>query len=317
MSNKRLDALKALLKKQKTNGTGNGRRGDMYPFWNMEIGESATIRFLPDKNLENPFQFFVEKMEHTLSIDGKNERITCLQTFGEKCPICKLSVDFYKAEGKGSENGKYYYRKKSALTKVLVVKDPLPPDEETGEKSEGKVMTTQLNWQLIQKILTEVSDEDFPSDDDFWDFENGINYNIKKSAQGNFGVFNVDSGFARRPSAIDPAIVESIELIDLQTLLPQNPGYEVVKRKLDSHLNGSSGEEGEGEGEEDDTPPSAPVPVKPKTAPKPIAHDGDDDIPFEGSKPVSKPIPPAPVASDDGDVNDILAQIRNRKNAKG
>ena len=127
MSNKKLDALKALFKKEKENKTegGNKKRGDMYPFWQMDMNKKAVVRLLPDKNPENPYQFFIDKLEHTLSINGKDEKVACLQMYGEKCPICDLSRDFYKTEGKGSANGKYYYRKKTSLLRVLVVEDPL------------------------------------------------------------------------------------------------------------------------------------------------------------------------------------------------
>lgn len=331
MSNKKLDALKALFKKEKENKTegGNKKRGDMYPFWQMDMNKKAVVRLLPDKNPENPYQFFIDKLEHTLSINGKDEKVACLQMYGEKCPICDLSRDFYKTEGKGSANGKYYYRKKTSLLRVLVVEDPLPADEETGETAEGKVLNTQFGYQLMEKIKEEIGSDELETLP--WDMDEGYNFIIKKTPQGEYGTYAVGSGFARRPTPVDPEIVDSIELIDLQTLLPKNPGYEFIKRKLDAHLNGTEDDgEGEEDGGEDEAPkkPAKPAPAKPSPAkPSKIQEaeeededtddedeeeDEDDTPPAKPSKaPAKKPVVPD---ADEDDEEDILAQIRrNRK----
>lgn len=251
---KKLEALRSLFKKEKevkAGGGGKSRRGDFWPFWEMKIGEEAKVRILPDKNEENPFFFYVERLEHNLTIDGKKETVPCLNMYGEKCPICELSQRFYK-EG-DTETGKYYYRKKSSILRLLILEDPLPPDEETQQTCEGKVITTQFAYQLMEKIKEEISGEDLETLP--WGIENGYDFKIKKSSQktptGEVGNYAMASGFVRRPSAIDGQYFEIIEdnLIDLETLLPKNPGYELVKRKLDAHLNGT--DEGDNEGDDD------------------------------------------------------------------
>lgn len=300
MSNKKLEALKALFKKEKDakEDGGKRKRGDMYPFWQMKVNDKAVVRILPDKNQDNPYMFYIDKLEHTLSIDGKDERIPCLNMYGEKCPICELSRDFYKREGKESKNGKYYYRKKTSLVRVLVIDDPLPPDEDTGENCAGKVLNTQFSFQLMEKIKEELQSDEM---DDVlpWDMKEGYNFNIKKTAQGEHGTYAIGSGFAKRTSGIDPEIADTIELIDLETLLPKNPGHEFVARKLNAHINGTDGDD---EGDDEDTKPtSKPAPVS-KTA--------------TSTKPVSKVVEEEEEESDDDgeEEEDILAQIRkNRK----
>jgi len=315
MSNKKLDALKALFKKEKESKTDNGgkKRGDMYPFWQMDLNKKAVIRILPDKNQDNPYMFYVDKLEHTLSINGKNERVPCLQMYGEKCPICDVSRDYYKAEGKASANGKYYYRKKISLLRVLVVEDPLPPDEETGEKSDGKVLNTQFGYQLMEKIKEEIGSDEL-GDALPWDMEEGYNFNIKKTPQGEYGTYTVGSGFARRPTAIDADLLETIELVDLETLLPKNPGYEFVKRKLDAHISGDDAEE---TGDEEEAPEEAPVKQTRKPAPR-VEKDGDegDDAP-PPAKQTSKPSKAEQEADTDAEgEDDILAQIRRNRQKK-
>lgn len=313
MSNAKLDALKALFKKEKdkkTDNGGNRKRGDMYPFWQMELNQSATVRILPDANTDNPFQFFVDKLEHTLSIDGNDERIPCLQMYGEKCPICDTSREFYKLEGKGSTQGKYYYRKKISLLRVLVIKDPLPNDEETGENAVGKVLNTQFGYQLMEKIKEDTSSEEMDSLP--YDLEDGYNFVIKKTPQGDYGTYTVASGFARKPTPISDYFEGDVELIDLQTLLPANPGFEFVKRKLDIHTNGSSDDAGD-----EDEPRAKTPPAKAKAAPVVHVEDEDEDEDEVKVKPKSSASTKASKQDeDDEDEDDIIAEIRNRNRKK-
>lgn len=307
MSNKRLEALKALFKKEKDakESGGKRKRGDMYPFWDMKVNEKATVRILPDKNEENPYMFYVDKLEHTISINGKDERVPCLHMYGEKCPICDLSRDFYKREGKESKNGKYYYRKKTSLVRLLVIEDPLPPDEDTGETCAGKVMNTQFGFQLMEKIKEELQNDEM-GDDLPWDMKDGYNFYIKKSPQGEYGTYALGSGFAKRSTSIDPDIIDSIELIDLETLLPKNPGHEFVQRKLNAHINGSDdGDEGDDdEGDDDEKPVTKPATkstttTKPTSKPVAVVEDEDDDD-----------------GDDEDEEGDILEQIRRNRSKK-
>ena len=59
-----LAEIRAKLKSQETN-TGGQRSGGgdnaIYPFWNMQEGQSATLRFLPDGNADNTF-FWTERL---------------------------------------------------------------------------------------------------------------------------------------------------------------------------------------------------------------------------------------------------------------
>ena len=56
----------------KTTQTQGGGDKSIYPHWNMEEGQSATIRFLPDGNSKNTF-FWVER-------DRKSTRLNSSHT---------------------------------------------------------------------------------------------------------------------------------------------------------------------------------------------------------------------------------------------
>ncbi len=332
----RIELLKQKLqeeKQKKETGNSGGYSSDIYPFWQMAVGDQARVRILPDNNEDNPFMFYVDRLEHKISINGEDKRIPCRSMHGEDCPICELSRKYYKEDGKGSKNGKYYYRNKTSLVRVLVVEDPLPPNKDTGETYEGKVLNTQFGYQLMEKIKEQISSDDLG---DFTDFNEGYDFIIKKTPQGDYGTYAVGSGFARKPTAIDADTQEAIELIDLSTLLPKDLGYEKVHNMLSAHLSGEEYED-EDAGKKEGAKPAAKakpaskheddeeeVPRKPaaKPAAKPVREEVETEEEEEEEtppprKPSSKPAPKqeAEAEEEDDDGADIFEKLRARRNA--
>ncbi len=255
MSRKTLAELRAFLKQETEKKTGNdfSQNREIYPFWNMPVGSVARIRILPDGNEDNPRIFYEYKYSHSLIVKGKKRNVQCLSQYGEKCPICELSRAFYKEEGKESKNGKFFYRKKSALINILVLDDPLPPDPETGETYKGKVTKTILGNQLLTKMLSSITDELEPMENDPWDFDKGYDFFIKKGQNGQHATYDVESKFATRSSAIPAEYRESIELVNLSSCILPNPGYQKIEALLNNHLHGSDIEDETGLDKDEDT----------------------------------------------------------------
>jgi len=309
MSSKdKLAALKAQFAANKEGSGGNGeqRVNNYYPFWNMKSGQSAKIRFLPDADESNPRGFMVEKVSHNLTINGQKKTVPCLSMYGEDCPVCKISQDYYKA--KDEVNGKKYWRKKQYLAQALVVEDPLPADPETGETHAGKVRFLALGFQIYNIIKEAFASEDDPLEGIPYDFEDGYDFIIKRTDQGQYPSYTTGTKFMSKQRALteDELAVAEAGMVELKTLLPKNPGFDKVDAQLSADLNGE-------EYSDDSAKPAS------KAAPKQKGGD-DDDSPFvESAKPVKAPKPaPAPASSgdDDGasDVDDMLAQIRARRN---
>lgn len=324
----RIELLKQKLqeeKQKKESGGGGGYSSDIYPFWQMAVGDQARVRILPDNNEDNPFMFYVDRLEHKIAINGEDKRIPCRSMHGEDCPICELSRKYYKEDGKGSKNGKYYYRNKTSLVRVLVVEDPLPPNKDTGETYEGKVLNTQFGYQLMEKIKEQISSDDLG---DFTDFNDGYDFIIKKTPQGDYGTYAVGSGFARRPSAIDAEVQETIELIDLSTLLPKDIGYEKVHNMLSAHLSGEEYEEDDAkpaakkpaakpakqEAEEEDAPARKPAAKPVRQVVEEVEEEEEEDAPTPARKPAAKPAAKQE-ADEEDDEEDIFEKLRARRNA--
>lgn len=236
--------IRALAKKKNAGGSkkNNYKNTDIYPFWNMKEGDEAVVRILPNKTeSEHPIPL-IEKKQHRLAVEGKDIRVLCPQTYGNECPICDLSQEYYKAEGKGSKNGKYYWRDLMHLCRAVVIEDPLPPDEDTGETFKNKVVTLQLGFQLYEKIMAQL--DDFFDDDDPlpWDLEEGFNFKIKPVKQGNYMKYDLASSFDRKTSEIPTEALENIELKELEEILPPEVTYEETEEILKKHTEGGVGD---------------------------------------------------------------------------
>lgn len=303
--NKRsLADLKAIISPAESTGpqTGTNFVNNYYPFWNMKVGERAVVRFLPDANEDNPRGFLVEKVFHNLEINGQRRSIPCLSMYGEDCPICKISQAYYKANDK--INGKKYWKSKQHIGQVLVVEDPLPANEETGEKHTGQVRYITLSFQLYNIIKEAFASDELENIP--YDYEGGYDFIIKKTEQGGYASYSVGTKFANKPRSLTEAELSNVfdKLVDLSTLLPKNLGHEKVQAMLDAEMNG--------EEYVDDSRPSTPAPAaKPATpsvpaTPAPAAADAANDAASSDSS----------TGEGSSDVEAMLAQIRNRRAAK-
>lgn len=307
MSNSKLAALKAAFGKSENEG---GQReqfvNNYYPFWNMKPGQKTVIRFLPDLDQSNARGFLVEKLFHNLMINGQKKTVPCLSMYGEDCPVCKISQEYYKA--KDDVNGKKYWKKKQYIAQVLVVEDPLPADAVTGEKHEGKVRYIALGYQLYNIIKEAFASEDDPLEEIPYNFEGGYDFVIKKTEQGEYASYTVGTKFLSKQRSLteDELATADEGMIELNTLLPKNPGVEKVQAMLDADLNGGSYSENGF-----DDKPAAP-------ARKPAAMSDSDDYTPPVRTPAAKPAPaaePAESAGGSSDVDEMLAAIRARRNA--
>lgn len=306
MSKNTLESLKAAFKtpdREQRDSLPN----NYYPFWLMNNGQKSVIRFLPDRDQDNVRGFLVEKVFHNLTINGQKKNVPCLTMYGEDCPICKVSQDYYKH--KDDVNGKKYWRKKQYIAQALVLEDPLEPNKDSGENHEGKVRYVALGYQLYNIIKEAFASDELESVP--YDFEDGYDFVIKKSEQGQYSTYVVGSKFKNSPRGLTEEELAVVEegMIELATLLPRNPGEEQTQAQLNADLNGESVEESADE--------DAPAP---KAAKKPAAKVAVDDD--EAPKSTKTKKPAAKVADEEADgeamvdVDDMLAAIRARRGNK-
>jgi hypothetical protein len=299
---KSLKELKGIFEQEAPQGERSSLPNNYYPFWDMKANQKAVIRFLPDANQDNPRGFLVEKVFHNLTINGQRKMVPCLSMYGEDCPICKISQEYYKA--KDDVNGKKYWKKKQYMAQVLVVEDPLTPDANTGENHEGKVRLVSLGFQIYNIIKEAFTSDELESVP--YAFETGYDFIIKKTEQGQYASYAVGTKFQNRPRALTEEEISVVEegLIELNTLLPKNPGIEKVQAMLNAELNGEEYRDDNGFSDKDDV---APARATAKTAPAPQPT---------RAAPAAEPVPDAEASGGDADVDDMLAAIRARRAGK-
>ena len=136
-----LAEIRARIAEQETKSQQKTKVGDnaIYPFWNIEEGKIASLRFLPDGNPNNPF-FWVERQIIKLPFNGVEGssnfkqvivQVPCVEMYGENCPILAEVRPWYKDETLKDQADKYW-KKRSYIFQGLVRQNPLK-EEDTPE----------------------------------------------------------------------------------------------------------------------------------------------------------------------------------------
>lgn len=237
MSKSRLEALRDRFTKKNTNSGANANWKLFYQFWKMPDETVATVRFLPDANTENPDEFFVKNLTHTLYINGEKKVVPCLKMYDKHCPCCEASAKFY-AEDKeaGIEDsvlGKKYYRKLSYISQILVVESPIDHD------TEQLVKLVDYGPKIFQRIIAGYASGDL--DDVPHSMDNGYNFRIRKSKPQGQKWSNYDmSSFSPRSTPIDEAVRSQIVLFDLKDYRTAEISEAQMAAMLEADLYGGS-----------------------------------------------------------------------------
>ena len=312
----------------KQGGQSTGGDNSIYPHWNMEEGQSATLRFLPDGNSKNTF-FWQERAMIRLPFNGiKGEmdskqvmvQVPCMEMWNEACPILAEVRTWFKDKSL-EDMGRKYWKKRSYIFQGFVRENPLA-DDKTPENPIRRFIIGPQIFTTIKGALMDPELEELPTDT-----LRGLDFRITKGSKGGFADYN-GSKWARKESALteaEQAAVEKFGLYDLSSFLPKKPGdveLKVIKEMFEASVDGQpydterwgayfrpagvQAPAGAAGNDDEDTPKAAPAPVA-KVAPAPVAETPAwEEEPAEAAAPVAA-AKPAQKAED------ILAMIRARQ----
>jgi len=311
-------------------GGGNSTGGDsaIYPHWNMEEGQSATLRFLPDGNTKNTF-FWQERAMIRLPFNGiKGEmeskqvyvQVPCVEMWGETCPVLTEVRTWFKDKSL-EEMGRKYWKKRSYIFQGFVRENPLS-DDKTPENPIRRFIIGPQIFTTIKGALMDPELEELPTD-----YLRGLDFRISKGSKGGFADYN-GTKWARKETALteaEQAAIEQYGLFDLSTFMPKKPGeaeLKVIKEMFEASVDGQSYDTERwgayfrpaGVTAPAGAATSAPA-VADEDTPAPVAKaapavtsDFDDDEPAVASAPIeAKPSTQK--------AEDILAMIRARQKA--
>ena len=338
-----LAEIRAKLKAQedkKGGASGSFGDGTVYPHWNINEGDTARIRLIPDADPANNF-FWVEKAMIKLpfsGIKGQPEskpcivQVPCIEMWPEMglCPILNEVRPWFKDKSL-EEMGRKYWKKKSYIMQGFVRENPLKEDKVPESPIRRFIISPQI-FNLVKAALMDPELENLPTD-----YQNGLDFNVKKTSKGGYADYST-STWARKETALTADEAEAIEKYGLQNLadaLPKKPTPEdlvIMKEMFEASVDGQpydpekwgkyfrpAGLQLEGDKKDGDegTTQAAPAPRQTPAAPTATAApapvvadpddaDGEDDTPV-ASAPIATP------AAGGSRAEDILAMIRNRQ----
>lgn len=326
-----LAEIRARLQASENKGSNNSQGGgdrSIYPHWNMEEGQSASLRFLPDGNTKNTF-FWAERAMIRLPFAGvKGEmdskqtivQVPCVEMFGEACPVLAEVRPWFKDKSL-EDMGRKYWKKRSYIMQGFVRENPIG-DDKTPENPIRKFIIGPQLFTLIKGALMDPELEELPTD-----YLRGLDFRVAKTSKGGYADYNT-SKWARKESAlteVEQAAVDAHSLFDLSTFLPKRPGeveLRVIKEMFEASVDGQPYDTerwgqyfrpagvGAPAGSADATT-AAPAPVA-KATPAPTATTAWED---DAAEAAAAPMVAAPVATAAPAQNaqDILALIRSRQ----
>jgi hypothetical protein len=323
--------LAAAENKGSNNSQGGGDRS-IYPHWNMEEGQSASLRFLADGNPKNTF-FWIERQMIRLPFNGvKGEmdskqvmvQVPCVEMWGDACPILAEVRGWFKDKSL-EDMGRKYWKKRSYIFQGFVRENPIADDKTPDNPIRKFIIGPQL-FTLIKGALMDPELEELPTD-----ILRGLDFRIAKTSKGGYADYNT-SKWARKESALtetEQAAVEAHGLFDLSTFLPKRPGdveLRVIKEMFEASVDGQPYDTErwgqyfrpagvnapaggsltvDGHGDVHDTP------AKPAARLAPPA-DFDDDVAAAEKSFAVEPVA-VPKSAAGGNAQDILAMIRARQ----
>jgi hypothetical protein len=311
-----------------SNNTGGGDRS-IYPHWNMEEGQSAALRFLPDANPKNTF-FWIERAMIRLPFNGvKGEmdskqvmvQVPCVEMWGEACPILAEVRTWFKDKSL-EDMGRKYWKKRSYIFQGFVRENPIG-DDKTPENPIRKFIIGPQLFTLIKGALMDPELEELPTD-----YMRGLDFRVAKTSKGGYADYNT-SKWARKESALteaEQAAVDTHGLFDLSTFLPKKPTdveLKVIKEMFEASVDGQpydterwgqyfrpAGVNAPAGGGDEGAAPAAPAPVARST---PVAAPVAEAAPWEEDAAEAAAAPVQAVAKPAQKAEDILAMIRSRQ----
>ena len=328
-----LAEIRAKLAQQENNsgGSNSGPSGPnpIYPFWNMQEGQSATLRFLPDGDSSNTF-FWKERLMIKLPFQGKKGetdskpitvQVPCMEMYGESCPILGEVRGWFK-DPSLEDMGRKYWKKRSYIFQGFVNDNPIADDESPENPIRRFIIGPQI-FQIIKQALMDPDMEELPTD-----FTQGIDFRLNKTKKGEYADYST-STWARRERPLSDVEMQAVNthgLWNLNDFLPAKPdetSVRVLTEMFEASVDGEAydaerwGAYFKAPGAPTGDVAKAPAPAAAPAA-APVAE-AASDVPFDvDPAPAAAPAPataPAAEAASGESPNsaDILAMIRQRQ----
>jgi len=323
-----LAEIRARLAAAESNKGGQSTGGDnaIYPHWNIDEGQSATLRFLPDGNAKNTF-FWAERAMIKLPFAGiKGEmdskqvqvQVPCVEMWGDACPILAEVRGWFKDKSL-EDMGRKYWKKRSYVFQGFVRENPLSEDRTPENPIRRFIIGPQI-FTIIKSALMDPELEELPTD-----LLRGLDFRITKTSKGGYADYST-SKWSRKESALteaEQAALAAHGLFDLAEFLPKKPSdteLKVMKEMFEASVDGKpydpdrwsqyfrpAGVSAPAGGSSAVAAPTEAAETAVARPAAPAVSSFDEDEPAVATTPVAKP------AAGGQNAQDILAMIRARQ----
>lgn len=336
-----LAEIRAKLQAMESKGSGSKQQsgGDnaIYPHWNIDEGTSATLRFLPDADVDNTF-FWQERQMIRLTFPGikggdmkpVTVQVPCAEMYGDTCPVLTEVRPWFK-DPSLEDMGRKYWKKRSYIFQGYVTENPMT-EANTPENPIRRFVISPQIFNIIKSALMDPDMENMPTD-----YMNGTDFRVTKTTKGQYADYST-SKWARKERALDEnelAAIDTHGLHNLADFLPKRPGAdeinaisEMFQASVDGELYDVErwgnfykpyGVDVPATATQSTTAPAQAAPVAPAPAVAPAAPVAAPVEPVAEAAPVAPAAPApeapaAPVAEGEAkpSADDILNMIRNR-----
>ena len=324
-----LAEIRAKLQAAESKTSSGPSDNAIYPHWNINEGDTVTVRFLPDSDTNNSF-FWVERNMIRLPFNGiKNQpdsknvqvQIPCIEMWGESCPILAEVRTWFKDKSL-EEMGRKYWKKRSYIFQGFVRSNPLAEDSNPENPIRRFIIGPQL-FGTIKSALMDPELEELPTDT-----MKGLDFKIAKTSKAGYADYTTSS-WARKESALtaeEQGAVDKYGLYNLSEFLPKKPSEQelkVMKEMFEASVDGRpydadrwgayyrpAGVNAPVTGNAPSTSANTPAPATDVATP-PVT---EVKVEAPAPQPAPEPVAQADGASKGSKAEDILAMIRSRQN---
>ncbi|MBR19540.1 MAG: hypothetical protein CMA64_05290 [Euryarchaeota archaeon] len=244
-----LAEIRAKLKEQESRSGGSQSSGGdnaIFPFWNMQEGQTTTVRFLPDGDESNTF-FWKERLMIKLPFAGiKGEtdsrpvqvQIPCMEMYGDSCEILNEVRGWFK-DPNLEDMGRKYWKKRSYIFQGFVTDNALN-EETTPENPIRRFIIGPQIFQIIKSALMDPDMEELPTD-----YTAGVDFRLTKTSKGGYADYSTSS-WSRRERPLGDTEMKAIEtnsLFNLNDFLPKKPSdveVKVMKEMFEASVDGEA-----------------------------------------------------------------------------
>ena len=227
-----LAEIRAKLLEQETrsSGTKSNTKSDntVFPHWSIPDNTSASLRFLPDGDTNNPFFWLKREMIRLefAGVKGGDEsrpvtiQVPCIEMYDDETTTCPIHAELRQwfKDPSLEDVARKYWKKKSYLFQGFVTESDLV--EEAPTNPIRRFMISPQIFKVISAALMDVDFTSLPTD-----YNEGTDFRVVKGQNGKWADYST-SNWARRERSLNQDELDAVEangLFNLSDFLPKKP----------------------------------------------------------------------------------------------